>query len=129
MWLHAEHLLNEYCTPEYSSPQLIAAITNLPAPVMDDAANDVWSLGVVLFQMLACTVPGPQVGHLFSSFIFLLLHTSLTVCWPGQDSACGFHQPTLVNGNNLLHDCLCETLDFHICMAVNKICGVAWSSF
>ncbi|KAL3141837.1 hypothetical protein ABBQ32_004505 [Trebouxia sp. C0010 RCD-2024] len=56
-----EHMLNEYCTPEYSSPQLIAAITNLPAPVMDDAANDVWSLGVVLFQMLACTVPGPQV--------------------------------------------------------------------
>ncbi|KAL3153330.1 hypothetical protein ABBQ38_011673 [Trebouxia sp. C0009 RCD-2024] len=56
-----EELLNEYCTPEYSSPQLIAAITNLPAPVMDDAANDVWSLGVILFQMLACTVPGPQV--------------------------------------------------------------------
>lgn len=33
---------------------------------MDDAANDVWSLGVMLFQMLACTVPGPQVGQRFS---------------------------------------------------------------
>ena len=64
--LYTGHRLNEYCTPEYSSPQLIAAITNLPAPVMDDAANDVWSLGVVLFQMLACTVPGPQVGRLLN---------------------------------------------------------------
>lgn len=42
----------------------MAAITNLPAPVMDDTANDVWSLGVVLFQMLACTVQGPQVCKL-----------------------------------------------------------------
>lgn len=74
--------MNEYCTPEYSSPQLIAAITNLPAPVMDDAANDVWSLGVVLFQMLACTVPGPQVGRLSPDPLLLLLHMSLTVWWP-----------------------------------------------
>ena len=59
--LSAEHLLNEYCTPEYSSPQLIAAITNLPAPVMDDRANDIYGCGVVLFQMLVSTVPGPQV--------------------------------------------------------------------
>lgn len=57
----AEHLLNEYCTPEYSSPQLIAAITSLPAPVMDDAANDMWSLGVIFFQMLMNTIPGRQM--------------------------------------------------------------------
>ncbi|KAL0043072.1 hypothetical protein WJX79_008366 [Trebouxia sp. C0005] len=56
-----EHLLNEYCTPEYSAPQLIAAITCLPAPIMDDAACDLWSLGVVMFQLLVSTVSGPQV--------------------------------------------------------------------
>ena len=59
--MHTEHLLNEYCTPEYSAPQLIAAITCLPAPVMDDAACDLWSLGVIMFQLLVSTVSGPQV--------------------------------------------------------------------
>ena len=57
----AEHRLNEYCTPEYSSPQLIAAITSLPAPVMNDTANDMWSLGVILFQMLMNTIPNRQM--------------------------------------------------------------------
>ncbi len=59
--MHTEHLLNEYCTPEYSAPQLIVAITCLPAPVMDDAACDLWSLGVIMFQLLVSTVCGPQV--------------------------------------------------------------------
>ena len=130
IWLHAGHLLNEYCTPEYSSPQLIAAITNLPAPVMDDAANDVWSLGVVLFQMLACTVPGPQVGcpslkphpHSHSHACH-----RLTIRWQvrlldRQELACS-HSPLgqccqCKHLKDLFHVSLLESIDFHVCLAV-----------
>lgn len=77
----AEHLLNEYCTPEYSAPQLIAAITSLPAPVMDDAACDMWSLGVVMFQLLASTVLGPQVVSCTKEKKILQLSASIWAAW------------------------------------------------
>ena len=66
---------------------------------MDDAANDVWSLGVVLFQMLACTVPGPQVWRhsLNPTLTPTPMHaTESSASWQvqlldWQELACGSH--------------------------------------
>ena len=53
--VHAEHLRNGAFTPTYASPMLIQYLGSRQLPVMNDMANDVWAMGVVLFELIMST--------------------------------------------------------------------------